>query len=82
MRCKKQKPFIKQLFALPEGLLESELFGHVRGAFTRNQRQMCRFQKAHGGTIFWMKSGHSFLQIRVGYCRSGIEGSVTNTDQD
>ena len=39
--------------AIPEELLETELFGHVRGAFTGavNARQG-RFQFAHGGTLF------------------------------
>ena len=48
------KPFIKvNVAALPETLVESELFGHERGAFTgAMQRKQGRFELAQGGTIF------------------------------
>lgn len=51
---RKEKPFIKvNCAALPETVLESELFGHEKGAFTgaMNQR-LGRFELAHGGTLF------------------------------
>ncbi len=51
---RRDKPFIKvNCAALPDSLIESELFGHEKGAFTgATQRHMGRFEAANGGTIF------------------------------
>ncbi|MEW6221520.1 MAG: sigma 54-interacting transcriptional regulator, partial [Thermodesulfobacteriota bacterium] len=60
-------PFIKvNCGALPETLLESELFGHVRGAFTGAQTDKPgMFRLAHGGTIFLTEIGDLPLPLQV-----------------
>jgi len=61
------KPFIKvNLASLPETLVESELFGHERGAFTgAMQRKQGRFELAQGGTIFLDEIGDLSLNVQL-----------------
>jgi DNA-binding NtrC family response regulator len=57
--------------ALPEGLLESELFGHERGAFTgARDRHKGRFELAHGGTLFLDEIGDLNQQTQAKLLRA------------
>jgi len=66
---RKNKPFISiNCGAIPENLLESELFGHVRGAFTgATASKQGKFELANGGTIFLDEIGDMSpdLQVKV-----------------
>ena len=71
-------PFISiNCGALSEGLLESELFGYERGAFTgANQKQKGLFQAAHMGTIFLDEIGEVSPACQVKLLRVLQEGAV------
>ncbi len=64
---RKDKPFIVvNCSALPETLLESELFGHEKGSFTgANERKTGRFEQAEGGTLFLDEIGEISNSVQV-----------------
>ena len=64
---RKDRPFVEVACgALPENLLESELFGHVAGSFTgATANKEGKFQQAHGGTIFLDEIGTASPGLQV-----------------
>ena len=65
--ARKDKPLIKvNCAALPTGLVESELFGHEKGAFSGAiSKRIGRFELAHGGTIFLDEIGEVPVEVQV-----------------
>ena len=73
------KPFIVvNCGAIPENLLESELFGYVKGAFTgANETRTGFFQAADGGTIFLDEIGNASMSVQARLLRVLQEKEIT-----
>jgi two-component system response regulator HydG len=75
---RKNKPFVPLNCAeLSENVLESELFGHVKGAFTGADRdRIGRFQYANGGTLFMDEIGDMPIAIQIKLLRVLESGEI------
>jgi two-component system nitrogen regulation response regulator GlnG len=76
---RRNAPFVAiNMAAIPRELIESELFGHERGAFTgATARSMGRFEQAQGGTLFLDEIGDMPLEAQTRLLRVLQEGEFT-----
>jgi two-component system, NtrC family, nitrogen regulation response regulator NtrX len=75
---RKDEAFIQvNCAAIPDELIESELFGHEKGSFTgATEKQIGKFELAHGGTIFLDEVGDMSLKTQAKVLRVLQEGEV------
>ncbi len=75
----KNKPFVTvNVSAIPKELIESEMFGHEKGAFTgANERRIGKFEEAHNGTIFLDEIGEMEMAMQTKLLRVLQEKEVT-----
>jgi two-component system nitrogen regulation response regulator NtrX len=69
--------------AIPPELIESELFGHVKGAFTSAVKDRAgKFEAAHGGTLFLDEIGDMSLAVQAKVLRALQEGKIQRVGSD
>lgn len=76
---RKNKPFVAvNVAAIPEDLIESELFGHERGAFTgADTKRIGKFEEANEGTIFLDEIGEMDIHMQTKLLRVLQESKIT-----
>ena len=76
---RKKEPFIAiNVAAIPEDLIESELFGHEKGAFTgAESKRIGKFEEANGGTILLDEIGEMDINLQTKLLRVLQEGAIT-----
>lgn len=81
---RKDKPIIEvNCAAIPSELIESELFGHERGAFTSAVKQRIgKFEQANGGTLFLDEIGDMSLSAQAKVLRALQENKITRVGGD
>ncbi|MBU2913637.1 sigma-54-dependent transcriptional regulator [Reichenbachiella agariperforans] len=74
-----KKPFVPvNMSAIPKDLVESELFGHEKGAFTgATGQRIGKFEQAHGGTIFLDEIGEMDISLQAKLLRALQEKEIT-----